>query len=168
MKYTMKIATKFLASAVAAAALFITTSASAQTKLGVGLNLGVPTSNGYSFAVGGDARVQFDVSKQISIPVTTGYTHFIGKDNVPDYGYIPLKTGVKVFFDQSGSGLYGLGEIGAAFGVSSGAGTSFLYSPALGYSWSSGLDLGVKYEGLSKNSINRGQVALRIAYGFKL
>ncbi|WP_449440518.1 hypothetical protein [Pedobacter steynii] len=69
---------------------------------------------------------------------------------------------------NQGQRLYGLGELGAAFGVTNGSGTSFLYSPALGYSWSNGLDLGVKYEGLSKGGGNLGQVALRIAYGFKL
>jgi len=167
----MKNSTKFFVAAVAVVALFFTTNASAQ-KLGIGLNLGVPTNDGYSFTVGADARLQFDVSKQISIPVTTGYTHFLGKEvggiDVPDFGYIPLKAGVKVFFDETGSGLYGLGELGAAFGVTNGSGTSFLYSPALGYSWSNGLDLGVKYEGLSKGGANLGQVALRIAYGFKL
>lgn len=164
--------TKFLASAVAAVAIFFTTNVNAQTNLGIGLNVGVPTKDGHSLAIGADARLQFDVSKQISIPVTTGYTHFIGKEisgfDVPDYGYIPLKGGVKVFFDQSGSGLYGLGEIGAGFGVTKDAKTSFLYSPAVGYSWSSGLDLGVKYEGLSRDGGSMGQVALRIAYGFKL
>ena len=173
----MKTTTKFLAGAVAAVALFFTTSVNAQTKLGIGLNVGAPTSDAsdaYSVAVGVDARLQFDVSKQISIPVTTGYTTFIGKNDVggvydvPNFGFIPVKAGVKVFFNDSGSGLYGLAELGAAFGVTNGSGTSFIYSPALGYSWSNGLDLGLKYEGLSRNSATVGQVAVRVAYGFNL
>jgi hypothetical protein len=171
----MKFSTKLFASAVAAVALLFSTSADAQNsrKFGLGVNLGIPTSDFYSFAIGADARLQFDVSKQVSIPLVTGYTHLIGKEldnnvKVSDFGYIPLKTGLKVFFDESGSGLYGLGEIGAAFGVTKNAGTSFLYAPTLGYSFSSGLDLGIKYEGLSKGSGDQNQVALRIAYGFKL
>lgn len=161
-----------MASAVAAVALFFLSTDVKAQKLGVGVNLGVPTNDAHSFAIGADARMQFDVSKQVSIPVTTGYTHFVGKtiNNIdfPDYGYIPLKGGVKVFLDPSGSGLYGLAEAGAAFGVTKNAGTSFVYSPAIGYAWSSGLDLGVKYEGLRQNGLNTGQVALRVAYGFKL
>ena len=179
----MKKVTKVLASAAAVAAIFFTTNVNAQTpKLGVGINVGVPTTDQYNFALGADARLQFDISKQVSIPVTAGYTHFFSKDytianvNVKqDYGYIPLKAGIKLFFDESGSGLYALGEAGAAFGVTDGSKTGFLYSPALGYSWSNGLDLGVKYEGVSggrEASIiypkNTSQVALRIAYGFKL
>ncbi|WP_432710931.1 outer membrane beta-barrel protein [Pedobacter sp.] len=179
----MKRTTKLLASAVAAVALFFTTNANAQgPKLGIGINAGVPTTDQYNFTLGADARLQFDVSKQLSIPVTAGYTHFFSKDAIDagtlekqNYSYIPVKAGVKVFFDESGSGLYGLAEIGAAFGVSDHAKTGFLYSPAIGYAWSSGLDLGVKYEGISSAreqtfgyDKNVGHVALRLAYGFKL
>ncbi len=176
----MKKTSKIIASAVAAVALFFTTSVNAQTpKLGIGINAGIPTTDQYNFALGADARLQFDVSKQISIPVTVGYTHFFSKDYVPaikqDYGYVPVKAGVKVFFDESGSGLYGLAEVGAAFGVTDNAKTGFLYSPAIGYAWSSGLDLGIKYEGISsaRNASpvyekNVSQIALRLAYGFKL
>jgi hypothetical protein len=176
----MKTTTKFLASAAAAVALFFTTNANAQgPKLGIGINAGLPTTDQYNFTLGGDLRLQFDISKQVSIPVTAGYTHFFSKDYDPivkqDLGYIPVKTGVKVFFDESGSGLYGTAEIGAAFGVTDQAKTGFLYSPSVGYAWSSGLDLGVKYEGVSSARTaspiydkNVGHVALRLAYGFKL
>jgi hypothetical protein len=181
----MKKTTKFFAGAVAAIALFFSTTANAQNghKFGIGVNVGVPTSDEYNFSLGADARLQIDVSKQLSIPVTVGYTNFFAKDYTvgnttfegQDYGFIPVKAGVKLFFDESGSGLYGLAEVGAAFGVTDGAKTGFLYSPAVGYSFSSGLDLGVKYEGISSGreenlgySKNTGHVALRIAYGFKI
>jgi hypothetical protein len=181
----MKHSTKFLASAVAAVALFFSTNANAQ-KMGIGANLGIPTSDLYGFAAGVDLRVQFDVTKQLSVPVATGYNHFFAKDNIayfpngvaagaqilPDYGYIPVKTGLKYFFDPSGSGIYAMGEVGAAIGVSDHAKTTFLYAPTLGYSWSNGLDLGLKYENAGKGvdglGNESGQVALRIAYGFKL
>ncbi|MFP5080252.1 hypothetical protein [Pedobacter sp. JCM 36344] len=172
----MKLSTKLMAPAIAALALFFTTNVSAQDsrKFGIGLSLGVPTTNLYNFAIGADARMQFDVTKRLSIPVAAGYNHYIAKDNVlPDYGYIPVKTGLKYFFDPSGSGLYAMGEVGAAFGVTSRAKTTFLYAPTVGYSWSNGLDLGVRYENTGKGvdivgAPQMGQVALRIAYGFKL
>jgi hypothetical protein len=181
----MKKSTKLFASAVAAVAIFFSTNASAQ-KIGIGANLGLPTDDAYSFAAGLDVRVQFDVTKQLSIPVATGYTNFFAKDRtyqignvvseVPDYGYIPLKTGLKFFLDPTGSGIYAMGEVGAAFGVTDNAKTSFLYAPTIGYSWSNGLDLGLKYENAGKGDALRliddknrtGQIALRIAYGFKL
>lgn len=175
----MKSSTKFLASAVAAVAIFFTTNVSAQ-KLGFGANVGVPTSSLYGLSLGADVRVQFDVTKQLSVPVATGYTNFFAKDNrflptgekLRDYGYIPVKTGLKYFFDPTGSGVYAMGEVGAAFGVTNHAKTTFLYAPTLGYSWSNGLDLGLKYENTGKGvdyiGNNTGQIALRIAYGLKL
>jgi len=183
MKKQMKNSTKYLASAVAAVAIFFSTNASAQ-KLGIGANIGIPTSSHYSIATGLDVRGQFDLTKQLSVPVGVGYTHFFAKNatydpgtgavKVPDYGYIPVKTGLKYFFDPSGSGIYAMGEAGAAFGVSKNSKTTFLYSPTIGYSFSSGLDLGLKYENAGKGDAlrylgnNIGQIALRIAYGFKL
>jgi hypothetical protein len=169
----MKKSTKFLASAVAALAIFFSVNANAQgtRKFGIGLNVGVPTSDAYSFAIGGDLRYQLDVAKQLSIPITAGYTRLSGKEigntgvDFPSVGYIPVKAGLKYFFNDSGAGAYGLAEAGAGFLVGSGAsGTEFVYSPAIGYAWSNGLDLGAKYEGIGST----GYVGIRLAYGFKL
>jgi len=166
----MKKSTMFLASAVAAVALFFSTNVNAQSspRFGVGVNVGVPTSDAHSVAIGADLRYQFDIDKQLSVPITAGYTRFLGKDNFPDVGYIPAKAGLKYFFNDTGSGVYGLAEAGAGFSTVSGGGTSFVYSPAIGYSWSNGLDLAAKYEGLSKNGGNTGYAGIRLAYGFKL
>lgn len=178
----MKNFTKIIAASAAVVAMLFTTNAKAQSpqRLGIGLNVGIPTSDQYKLSLGADVRYQFDVDKQLSIPITAGYTNFSGKAidgtiyKYGNYGFIPVKVGAKYFFDPSGSGFYGLAEVGAAFGVTpSGAGTGFLYSPAVGYSWSNGIDLGVKYEGNTANPTNfipkpKGQVALRLAYGFSL
>lgn len=168
-----------MATAAAAIAMFVSTNVNAQDatptegrKLGIGLNVGVPTNSGSDLALGADLRYQFDVDRQLSIPITTGFTSIFNKDvgnvKVDNTNYVPLKAGLKYFFDPNGSGAYGLAEAGAAFGTNKGAGTSFLYSPAIGYSWSNGLDLAVKYEGLTKNKVNNGYVGVRLAYGFKL
>ncbi len=171
--YKMKKSLKFLAPAVAAIALCFTMNANAQSKkLGIGLNVGVPTNDAYGIALGGDLRYQFDVDKQLSIPITAGFTNFMGKEigntnvDFPDYSYIPVKAGLKYFFNDTGAGFYGLAEAGASFTTGSNIGTRFVYSPALGYAWSNGIDLGAKYEGISGG--NGGYAGLRLAYGFKL
>lgn len=182
----MKKYTKIMASAVAALAIFVTTNANAQTaseptnpsrqKLGIGINAGVPTNSGSSFALGADLRYQVDLDRQLSIPITAGFTSIFNKDVTiggttfkPDnFNYIPAKAGLKYFFSPSGAGAYALAEAGAAFGTNEGAKTSFVYSPAVGYAWDNGLDLGVKYEGLSRDGMSNGYVGLRLAYGFKL
>lgn len=167
----MKTITKIIATSAAVVALFFTTNANAQSqKLGIGITAGIPTSDIYSVALGADLRYQFDIDKQLSIPVTAGYTNLSVKDEFGggSFGYIPVKAGVKYFFNTTGSGVYGLAELGAGFGTKSGTGTSFVYSPAVGYAWSNGLDLGVKYEGLAKDGGSTGFFGLRLAYGFSL
>ena len=175
-KNTMNKSSKFLATAAAAVALFFSTNVNAQSspKFGIGLNVGAPTSNQRSLAIGGDLRYQFDIDKQLSIPLTAGYTRLFGAEignsgvNYPDHAYVPVKAGLKYFFNDTGAGLYGLAEAGAAFSVGTYSGTNFIYSPAIGYAWSNGLDLGAKYEGFNHEGTNTGYFGLRLAYGFKL
>lgn len=174
--FKMKKSTKIIASAVAAVALFFSVNANAQSpKFGIGLNVGVPTNAGYNFAIGGDLRYQFDIDKQLSVPITAGFTSIQGDEITiagatfkQRYNYIPAKAGLKYFFNDSGSGAYGLAEAGAAFGTDSGSGTNFIFSPAIGYSWSNGLDLAAKYEGIPMNGGTIGYAGIRLAYGFKL
>jgi hypothetical protein len=167
----MKTNIKILASAVAAVALFFTTTVNAQsgdskaTRLGVGLNLGVPTTEGASFVVGGDLRLQKDFSSNISGLLSAGYNHWTLKDDAGSFGMIPVKAGAKVFFAEN---AYFSGELGAGFSTEDGGGTSFLWAPGVGYGFDNGLDLGLRYEGAHKVGGSLGQVALRIAYGFKL
>ena len=88
----MKKSTKFLASAVAAVAMFIGASdANAQTtvndgdskalRLGVGLSVGIPTNDAYNLALGGDVRLQKDFFSNISGTLSAGYTNFSIKDD---------------------------------------------------------------------------------------
>ncbi|MET4082829.1 hypothetical protein ABIB40_002793 [Pedobacter sp. UYP30] len=167
----MKTITKIMSTAAFAVAVFFTSNANAQSRnFGIGLNAGIPTETGGQFAIGGDLRYQFNIDEQLSIPITVGYTNLSYKyGNVKvNSGYIPVKVGAKYFFDKSGSGVYGLAELGAAFGTDSPSKTSFVYSPAIGYSWDNGLDLAAKYEGLARDGRTGGYVGLRLAYGFRL
>ena len=159
--------------AVAVVALFFSVNANAQSpKFGIGLNVGAGTSSGTNLAIGGDLRYQFDIDKQLSVPITAGYTNIGVKNSDLSIGFIPVKAGLKYFFNDTGAGPYALAEAGAQFAVGSGSSiygddTRFIYSPAIGYAWSNGLDLGVKYEGTS-GAANLGYYGLRLAYGFKL
>ncbi len=168
---------RFLAPTVAAVALFLSSNLSAQTtepsgdsrdtRLGFGVSVGIPTNDNYNIAVGGDLRLQKDFYSNISGLLSLGYTNFSIKDDLGggSVGYIPLKAGVKIFPLER---FYFSGELGAAFGTDKGQGTAFVYAPGIGIGFNRGIDLGLRYEGLSQNGSNLGQVALRIAYGFNL
>ena len=177
----MKTTTKFVATAVAAVAMFIgVNSASAQSnerpdsqawRLGVGVSAGLPTNDTYNIAVGGDLRLQKDFFSNISGTLSGGYTNFSIKDDakIPggptSIGYIPVKAGIKIFPTER---FYISGEVGAGFGTDKGQGTALVYAPGIGLGFNNGLDLGVRYEGFAQNDTNLGQVALRLAYGFNL
>ncbi len=133
-------------------------------RLGFGLNGGVSTDNDYDFALGGDIRLQYDLSKATSITFTTGFTNLFIGDDSKDLGFIPVKAGFKAFVWKNQ--FYVLGEAGAAIAVTNGYNdTSLLLSPGIGYA-TKYVDLSLRYEDYDK--FNTNQIALRIAYGFKL
>jgi len=166
---------KAIATTFAAIALFFATSAKAQTeprgdskdtRLGVGLSLGLPTTDGFNFAVGGDLRLQKDFYSNVSGILSLGYTNFSTEgENTGSVGFIPLKAGIKVFPLER---FYISGEVGAGFGTDSGQKTAFVWAPGIGLGFNNGLDLGLRYEEFRTNGFGLGQVALRIAYGFNL
>jgi hypothetical protein len=174
----MKNTTKWIASVVTAAAIFFATYVKAQTtdkndlRLGIGIEGGIPTGNlnNYSnFELGGTARLQYGLSKDVALTLTSGYYNFFANQAVKnlgdkDLGIVPVKVGAKYFF---ASPIYVGGEAGVGFETDGNKNTKLILSPALGWankSW----DVGVRYENFSGQSNNYGNVALRVAYGFKL
>ena len=133
-------------------------------RLGFGLNGGLPTNNVYNWSLGADARIQYDFTKKTSIALTTGFTNLFIGDDVKDLGFIPVKAGFKAFVweDQ----FYVLGEVGAGIAVTNGYNdTTFLWAPGIGYA-NKYVDISLRYEDYKK--FETGQLALRLAYGFKL
>jgi hypothetical protein len=169
MKFTKKIKVLF----VFAIALLFANNAQAQEsknfdqgfRLGIGLNGGLPTNNdSYDWSLGGDVRLQYDLSKKTSVTLTTGFTNLFKGNNVKDLGFIPAKAGFKAFVweDQ----FYILGEVGGGFAVTNGYDkNTYIWSPGIGYV-TKDIDVSLRYEAYTEYDTD--QVALRIAYGFKL
>ena len=134
-------------------------------RLGFGVNAGAATGDYFNFALGGDVRLQYDLTQKTSLTLTTGYTQLFGKeDYIDDLGFIPVKAGFKAFVLKDN--FYVLGEVGAGFAVTNDYDeTTFIWAPGIGYA-NKYIDLSVRYEGL--NDFKTDQIALRLAYGFKL
>ena len=143
-------------------------------KMGVGANVGYPFEDPYNLNVGGDVRLQYDLSKKYSLTATTGFNNlFVSGDN-NDLGYIPAKLGFKAFVLKDK--FYLMGEAGAAFAVTNNYNDkSLLLSPSIGYA-TKYIDLSLRYEylpdfpSIRNNAADKGlgQVSLRLAYGFDL
>jgi len=143
-------------------------------RLGFGLGAGYVFDTDYfdGLALSGDVRLQYDLSKRTSVTLTTGYNHFFVDDNLQDLGakdigMIPVKAGFKAFFWEDS--WYAMGEAGAGFVTSKrnpySENTTVILSPGIGYAnkW---IDVSARYEHYTE--FETGQIALRIAYGFKL
>lgn len=182
MKNKMKNSTKWIASAIAAAAIFFGTNVKAQSttpspwRLGIGVEAGVPTGSahdGSDFELGGTARLQYGADKGLAWTLTSGYYNFFGKTiasaggtdfKTSSAGLVPVKLGLKAYFAPS---IYFGAEAGAGFETVSNGDTKLILSPGLGWS-SSKWDVGVRYENFSGQGNSYGLVGARIAYGFGL
>lgn len=169
----------FLLTAIAG--IFAFSNVSAQTKdpamsgqkLGIGIDFGLPTgnfNNAYKLGVGGSLQFQTPIAHNLDFTANAGYLSFSGKNiagfKVPSYGAIPVKAGLRYFLAEN---VFVGGELGAAFGTSTGAGTSFVYSPNLGVEFpvanKSTIELAARYESWSQNGAARF-VGFRLAYNF--
>lgn len=143
-------------------------------KFGVGLNAGYPFNDPYEYNIGGDVRVQYNISETYSISFTTGYNSLSVEDNGKNFNYVPIKVGYKSFIFNNE--FYVMGEIGAALSVTDEYDqNSMLFAPSIGYA-TKYIDLSVRYEFLKDFPIIKdnvadnglGQIMLRLAYGFDL
>ncbi|MDI1256303.1 MAG: hypothetical protein PSV16_09380 [Flavobacterium sp.] len=140
-------------------------------RLGFGINGGYAFEDPYGATLGVDARIQYDLSKRTSVTLTSGYTHFFLDGDLDDMGVVPVKAGFKGFI--YGDSFYLMGEVGAAFQVTKDYNdTSLLVAPSIGYA-TKYIDWSLRYEyypDFLKASGDKGvgQIALRVAYGFKL
>lgn len=181
---------KLLLAVMASFAMSFAFAQSSSPKLSIGPDVALPVGDAhqlYSVGVGGTLKLEIPVSQSnFNFTVTAGYENFFGKDvtyneSGPGYSYsgevkfanaafIPVKVGGKYYASNQ---FYLEGELGIAHAVSSGdSGTAFAYAPGLGVSLpvdnGKAIDLGVRYEGWSKDGSTFSQVALRLAYKFGL
>jgi hypothetical protein len=159
------------------------------SKFNLGLDGALP--DGYmtkifTAGIGGSLKYEYYFKNNIYFTLSGGYEAFSVKSkvqnaNIPStYSYIPVKAGVKYYADK---GFYLEGQIGEVAYAMHGGGHTFDYSPGLGYSFNSGFEIGLRYEGWQQKPQNHvvgqfgqtgpfkdiegfGQVALRLAERF--
>lgn len=183
---------KKLLLAIVVVALFATTSSFAQKiNFGIGADIALPMSSGFSDAVsigiGGTAKVYYPLKDEmIVLTGTAGYMTFSGKDqtingvkvNAGSWSMIPVLVGARYYFAPLSAkfrpyGGFDMGMIfssykvpgytvlGQTFGGGSVSGSDFSYQPQLGFV-ASQFDVAVRYLGISGASC----IAARIGYIF--
>ncbi len=143
-----------------------TIQAQKKTMISIAVNAGIPTTTGFSFAVGGDLQADFAATQGLKITVSGGYENYSVKSS---YGgghgsYIPLLAGAK--FNLGSEKLYGHAQVGYGFSTQSGGGGAFAYAPSIGYYFSPNFDAALKYLAFSKSGSTLGEIGVRLAYNF--
>jgi hypothetical protein len=142
-------------------------------KFSIGLEAGLPIADfnkTHTFAIGGSVKYDQPVGANTFVTLSAGYSSFRGKEGIRSFGFVPVKAGIKYFFNQ---GFFGEGQIGAAFSTQGGAGggnaigggTAIAYAPGFGYSFNRNIEVGVRYEAWYKDG-TISQIGLRLAYKF--
>ncbi|MDP2161656.1 MAG: hypothetical protein Q8K02_14320 [Flavobacterium sp.] len=100
-----------------------------------GVNVGMPigdTADITSLTVGGDFRGQYLVNPSFGIGIASGYNHFFGKDDVKDFGLIPLAGFVRYYFQPKG--LFLGTDLGYGFLTNTDGNSGGMYiNPQIGY-----------------------------------
>ncbi|WP_139422703.1 TonB-dependent receptor [Chryseobacterium mulctrae] len=151
-------------------------------KISLGTDFALPLGDSgdtYSFGYGASAKGEFKLMEKLNLTASAGYMHFSLKKDIRDLlkyfgddtkgsGAIPLKVGATYYFLQK---LYVGAEAGAAISTDEEGGTAFTYTPTVGtnirISEKYGLDIGLRFEGWSRNGINQNFIGLRTAFAFK-
>lgn len=103
--------------------------------LKAGLMAGVPVGDAgdvSSFTLGLDVKGQFLLNPHFGLGVTTGYNHFFGKEDIKDFGLVPL--GAMFRYYPSNKGFFAGADAGYSFvtGIENADG-GFYVRPQLGY-----------------------------------
>ena len=145
------------------------------TKFGIALETGLPVGDAdevYSVGLGGSAKVEIPVTDPFAVTVSAGYMALQVKDELePTLGdqreFIPIKAGAKYYF---GRNFFGEGELGASIPTEDEDDTAFAYAPGIGVTLPvaerTAIDVGVRYEGWTKDAGDIDQVGLRAVIKF--
>jgi len=134
----------------------------------IGVEAGLPIGDFgdfYSFGIGGSVEGQYHATENVGITLNAGYINYSIKSAFGggSAGIIPVMAGVRYSFT---GGPYIHGQVGAAFGTQTGAGSSLAYAGGIGYDFVKSVGAEVKYQAYSKNSVTNGTVGLRLYYTF--
>jgi hypothetical protein len=154
---------RFLISALFAFAL-----TPAFSQFSAGLNVGIPSgdwSTYWNTGFGVDVRYEAPIQDKLNWTGSIGWLSFSGKSSQGNDGTltaIPVVAGVKYYFQESNSGVYGGIDLGLFFWSSNGTSENkFAFAPAIGYRLPK-FDFSFRYNAMSDLNV----VGLRAAYVF--
>ncbi len=169
---------KVLLTAAIVAALFSSKAQSKRDKedlkFNAGVEVGLPIGDFNkvnSIGFGASVMGEYAATEEVGITLSAGFLTFSGKTyDLGGFGsvkgssqsIIPVLAGVKYHFTEK---VYGHAQVGLSF-LNNGGGSAFTYAPTIGIMASENIDISLKYQALTKNSVTLGFIGLRAAYTF--
>lgn len=139
-------------------------------KFSVGANAALPIgdlADLSSFGAGIDAQGQYWFSEKLAATLDAGFTSLFGKGDFKSTTLIPVRAGVRYIVS---SPIYLTGKVGMGYMKYNATGvdgeTAFGFAVGGGYKINNNFDLGLTYDGYSKNSQSNGMINLRVGYTF--
>lgn len=141
--------------------------------ISIGAELDLPQRSRYNIGYGAWAKFELPVTQTVSLALTAGFNQYHTKTIFNNIGgnndtYVPLKAGVKYYFDPR---FYTEGELGTVLDHNNGSSQNlFTYSLGTGIliplknSTQNMIDIGVRYEDWSQNRLQ--QFAIKVGYRF--
>jgi hypothetical protein len=142
------------------------------TKISLGIEGGIPVGDAnsvYNYVLGGSLKIETPILKNTFLTLSAGYNAFFVKSELKDpglssaYGFIPLKAGIKYYMQD---GFFVEGEAGIVFSTEANSRSLFVYAPGVGYTFSDGFEVGLRFEGWPKDGETISQIGLRLALRF--
>ena len=137
--------------------------------LKAGITAGAPVGDAAdvaSFNLGLDLRGQYLFNPNFAIGVVSGYTHYFGKDNVDDFGVIPLAGFARYYFTKSG--IFIGADVGYGFlsNVEDNGGGLYL-NPQIGYHNRDWNIYGFYQNTFAENDVDIQSVGVGVTYNIR-
>lgn len=137
--------------------------------LKAGITAGAPVGDAAdvaSFNLGLDLRGQYLFNPNFAIGVVSGYTHYFGKDNVDDFGVIPLAGFARYYFTKSG--IFIGADLGYGFlsNVEDNGGGLYL-NPQIGYHNRDWNIYGFYQNTFAENDVDIQSVGVGVTYNIR-
>jgi hypothetical protein len=135
-------------------------------RLSAGATLAIPSSNLslWGIGLGADLMMQYGVAERLALTGDIGLTNLFSVKEIEDYRIVPIRIGARYFATDK---IYLAAKTGVGFLKVKGVegATALAYTVGAGYMAGRHIDLGLAYDGYSKNG-TIGLVAIRLGYFF--
>lgn len=137
-------------------------------RFGIGAVVGIPMADAtdfYNLAYGADILGEYRVTSSFALTLCGSYGSFTKKGGVTinNMKLVSALVGAKYYISDN---IYGGLQAGVSLKASSGTGTTFILTPAIGYNLTRNIDLSLRYQSQVDSGYNYSFLGIRAGFTF--